>query len=126
LKLEVLKALSGCSAAGVHHEVAEQLERRGAEGLGEDVGDHTLGGDVVEFGRAGGDVLADEVVADVDVTHAMAGDLVERDLDRPLIVLEERGGPITGETKLREEVASTEDLLHTGTGGLVLGLRAGQ
>jgi hypothetical protein len=74
LKLEVLKALSGCSAVGVHHEAGEELERRGAEGLGEDVGDHALGGDVVEFGRAGGEVLSDEVVADVDVTHAMASD----------------------------------------------------
>ena len=94
-----------------HHGAVESVELLGPECLGQGVGDHEHRGDVAEYDSLSFDVLADEVVADVDVARSVVGNLSEGKPDGALVVLEEYGGRVRRDAKFGEPVSRRNDLL---------------
>ena len=111
---------SGVSRSAVercsHHGAAELSERCGAERLGQCVGDHELRGDVFQDDGLLGNLLADEVVTDVDVTGAVVGDLVQGESDGTLVVFEKCRWLGLRVAKFGELASGCESLLNTCSG----------
>jgi hypothetical protein len=96
------------------------------QSLGKYVGDLVVGGDIGEVDVAGGDPLAQEMVTQVDVLHAIVELGVPSDGDGGLIVHVQDGGEYNVKIEFSEKTSEPDSLLCGIRGRDIFGFCAGQ